>query len=75
MKIWSLEEDVNHYEHITLDDRNNLNWIDFGDMFNGKSLKDNWTPIRVCLIEHGGKLKKEICRIYHLVNLFSPKVQ
>ncbi|AYE33971.1 imm11 family protein [Clostridium septicum] len=58
MKIWSLEEDVNHYEHITLDDRNNLNWIDFGDMFNGKSLKDNWTPIRVCLIEHGGKLKK-----------------
>lgn len=58
MKIWSLEEDVNHYEHITLEHKNKLNWIDLGAMFNGRSLKDNWIPIRVCLIEHKGKLKR-----------------
>lgn len=58
MKIWSLEEDVNVYEHITLLDGSNDKWIEFGDMFNNKSLKDIWKPLKVRLIEHGNKLKR-----------------
>lgn len=58
MKIWSLEEEVDVYEHITLEDGSDEKWIEFGAMFNWKSLKDKWSPLSVRLIEHGGKLKK-----------------
>lgn len=58
MKLWSLEEDVDNYEHITLADGSNHNWVDFGDMFDRKNLKDNWIPIRVQLIEHAGDLER-----------------
>ena len=58
MKIWSLEEDINNYEHITLAEGNDTNWIDFRDMFQGKRIKENWTPIEVHLIEHKGSLKR-----------------
>lgn len=58
MKIWLLEEDVNVYEHITLADGNNENWNEFSEMFRGKSLKEVWKPLRINLIEHGGRLKR-----------------
>jgi hypothetical protein len=58
MKIWSLEEDVNVYEHITLLDGSNDKWLEFNDIFKEKSLKNNWKPLDISLIEHGGKLKR-----------------
>lgn len=53
-----MQEDVNLYEHLTLADADNEKWIEFGNKFEGKSLKDNWIPLKLKLIEHGGKLKK-----------------
>lgn len=58
MKIWSLQEDVNEYEHITLEDSSNEEWIKFDNMFHNNYLGDKWHPIKVCLIEHGDRLKR-----------------
>jgi len=58
VKIWILQEDVNNYEHLTLLDGNNEEWIKFGDMFKGDQLASNWTPLKLKLINHDGKLKR-----------------
>ncbi|AYE33979.1 imm11 family protein [Clostridium septicum] len=58
MKIWDLQEDVNVYEHITLVNGSNEDWIKFGDMFQGKQLREEWQPLKLKLIQHGGTLKK-----------------
>lgn len=58
MKIWDLQEDVNVYEHITLANGTNDDWIKLGDMFQGKKLGEEWQPLQLMLIQHGGTLKK-----------------
>lgn len=69
-----MQEDVNLYEHVTLVDADNEEWIEFGSKFVGKSIKDNWTPLKIKLIEHGGKLKKgDIPYLSPGVPIFSKK--
>jgi hypothetical protein len=58
MKIWLLQEDVNNFEHLTLLNGSNEEWISFGDMFKGGHLTDNWVPLKLKLISHDGKLKR-----------------
>ena len=58
MKIWSLEEDVNFYEHITLIDGSDDEWDNFSSLFNGMPVSKGYKPLRVCVIENGGKLKR-----------------
>ncbi|OPX41846.1 hypothetical protein CLHUN_42830 [Ruminiclostridium hungatei] len=58
MKIWILQEDVNNYEHLTLANGGNEDWIEFGDMFKTRKLEDSWEPLKLKLINHDGKLKR-----------------
>lgn len=68
MKIWSLQEDVNIYEHVTLAD--NERWIEFSDMFEGKKLLEDWKQLCLKLIPHSGNLKTGICHIFLLEYLY-----
>ncbi len=58
MKIWELQENVSEYEHITLVDASDDEWLALGDMFCGKKLINDWKPFNMKIILHDGSLKK-----------------